>query len=122
MSGAQIAAEIDAALAQVASEVGAGAFKVTLVEPIDTKLDPWSSGEQTKITYEVNALISDYSQNMIDGTLIERGDKKFIIAGNAPNIQDHWQIVSNGETYNIINIMRLAPSGVTITYEVQARR
>lgn len=122
MSGAQIAAEIDAALAQVASEVGAGAFKVILVEPIDTKSDPWSSGEQTKITYEVNALISDYSQNMIDGTLIERGDKKFLIAGNAPNIQDHWQIISNGETYNIINIMRLAPSGVTITYEVQARR
>ena len=122
MSGAQIAAEIDAALAQVAGEVGAGAFKVTLVETIDTRQKPWDDGEQSTISYEVNALISDYSQSMIDGTLIERGDKKFLIAGNAPDIQDHWQIISNGETYNIINIMRLAPSGVTITYEVQARR
>lgn len=121
MSGSQIAADVNAALAEVALEVGNGSFSITLVEPVNTKADPWSDGARTNNEYEVNALIDEYAQSMIDGTLIQKGDKKFLIAGTAPDIQENWQIISNGSTYNIVNIMKLAPSGVTILYEVQAR-
>lgn len=121
MSGAQIAREIDAALLEVGQAVGAGEYTVTLIAPTTQPVSPWSAPGSAADEYDVRAMVSDYRPSLIDGTLIRREDKRFMVSAveHHPNVS--WRIRSEGVEYAIINIRRVGPAGVALYYDIQAR-
>ena len=122
MTGLSIAQEVDAALGEVAREVGDGAgFTVILRQISGRASSPFEVNFDQYQDTEINALISEFKARSIDGTLILRGDKRFLIAavGPVPTVAD--TIIHASKAYSIINVLTLQPSGVPIYYEVQGR-
>ena len=123
MAGQDIASEVDAALGEVAQDVGAGPFTVTLIRfPVDEPTAPWDSspagGSQEFI---LPAMLDQWKANEVDGTLIRTTDKKVMISavGETPNVTDKVNI--SGVEHAIMNVEPQAPSGVALFYIVQCR-
>lgn len=120
---ATIAAEVDAALKSVGS-TDAG-FSATLTKTTLTPgADPWdpSTGTTTTVNTAVTVVVTEYEKNQIDGTLIQASDRKVLMtamAGVEPVPADTLTI--SGKVYSVINAMPLAPAGIAVMYEVQAR-
>lgn len=117
-----IAAEVDAALKSVGS-TDAG-FTAVLAQTTVTGGDPWNpgSGTSTTVNTNVTVVVDTYEKSEIDGTTIQAGDRKVLmtaIAGVEPKPSDVLTI--SGTAYTVINVWPLAPAGVTVMYEVQAR-
>ena len=122
MSGAQIAAEVAQALSEVASDVGNGEFLVTLVQGQANPATPWDTGYYGEAdTFELPAIVSDFPQTMIDGTLIQQGDRRVMMAATGPKPSTADRLTVNGTTYRIISVRESGPSGVPLYYWVQAR-
>lgn len=101
MSGQAIQTEVDAAFQQVAQEVGAGSFTVTLKRvAADDPTTPWGSpalGDPMEFT--LPALLDRWSKNEIDGTLIRATDLKVMASaksGVVPTVAD--RLVVNAST------------------------
>ena len=121
MSGASIAAEVNAALAEVARDVGDGAFTVTLLEPAAQPVNPWDAAAGAPTQHEVNALVSDYPQGMIDGTLIQQGDKRLMLSATGAIPKVNWRVLVAGVSYAIMMVKEYQPSGVPLYVECQLR-
>lgn len=121
MSGAQIAAEVNAALAEASIATGDGTYTVLLLEPAAQPTNPWDSPAGAPTQHEVNAIISDYPLTMIDGTLIRQGDKRLMISATGPAPKVNWSVTSSGVTYAILSVREIGPGGVALYYELQAR-
>lgn len=68
------------------------------------------------------ALNQIYEIHEIDGTLIQRGDKKIMLAvGGITAIDTGDTCVTGGVTYLVKNVQPFAPGGVVIFYYVQLR-
>ena len=120
MSGQSIASEILAAMAEVATEVGDGEFVITLTRPA-TVANPWdAAGADT--TFQLSGFVQDYPRSQIDGTLIRQEDRKVFIAaenGTKPLVSDRLTI--SGVSYAVVSVREIAPAGVPLYYEAQAR-
>lgn len=117
-----IAAEVDAALKSVGS-TDAG-FTAVLSQTTVTGGNPWDpgSGSSTTVNTDVTVVVSEYALSEIDGTTIQAGDRKVLMtatAGVAPKPSNVLTI--SGTAYTVINAMPLAPAGIAVMYEVQAR-
>ena len=121
MSGASIAAEVNAALAEVARDVGDGSFEVTLLEPAAQPVNPWDAPAGAPTEHLVNAIVQDYPASMIDGTLIQQGDKRILLAATGPRPEVNWRVIDRGTNYAIMMIRELGPSGVALDYELTGR-
>jgi hypothetical protein len=121
MSGAQIAAEVAAALREVARDVGDGEFLVTILTPASSPANPWDTPPGAPTETELPAMVQDYPQSMIDGTLIQQNDRRVMLAATElkPDTADKLQIGS--VVYRILNVREVGPSGVALYYELQAR-
>ena len=122
MSGAQIAAEVAQALSDVARDVGNGEFLVTLFKAPPNPQTPWDTGYYGEaLEYELPAIIQDYPRSMIDGTVIQMGDRRVMMSalGPRPNTGDRLQV--QGQVFRVLMVKDLAPSGVALYYEAQAR-
>jgi hypothetical protein len=122
VSGASIAAEVANALREVASDVGNGEFLVTLVQGQANPQTPWDGGYYGEPeTFELPAIVSDFPQSMIDGTLIQQGDRRVMLAatGPKPSTADRLNIL--GTVYRIISVREAGPSGVALYYFAQCR-
>lgn len=119
MSGASIAAEVQAALQEVATEVGSGEFVVTLIRTAQAA-NPWDAAGATTET-DIPAMVQEYPINLIDGTLIRQGDRKVMMSatGLVPTTADTLRI--SGKEYAIVMVKPYEPSGVPLYIEVQAR-
>ena len=122
MSGAQITAEVDAALKSLGPEIGAGSFTIQLIRPTFRAENPWDQGLHTApepITIAGN--VENYPRNMIDGTLILASDRRVMLSATsgAPNTDD--KLLIGGVRYNIVAVDEFAPQGVALFYIVQAR-
>jgi len=118
----QIANEVDAALKSVGT-TDAG-FTAVLSQTTVTGGNPWDpgSGTSTTVTTNVTIVVSEYALSEIDGTTIQAGDRKVLMtamAGVEPKPSDTLTI--SGKAYNVVNAMPLAPAGIAVMYEVQAR-
>lgn len=76
----------------------------------------------TVVDTPCSAVVIDYDQKMIDGTLIRVGDKRVYMSAvgvGVPFAGDLfvWQSV----TYSVMSVKLLAPSGVNVFYELQVR-
>ncbi len=72
--------------------------------------------------WAVQALQMDYSNREIDGSVVQRGDAKFLVPGvsKAPQVNDIMTFA--GIAWRVINTTAVAPQGYPILYTVQGRR
>lgn len=122
MSGAQIAAEVANALREVAGDVGNGEFVVTLVKGMANPQKPWDTGyygepDET----DIPALVQDYPLSMINGTLIQQGDRRVMVASTGPRPETGDRLRIQDVIYRIMMVRDKGPSGVPLFYEIQAR-
>lgn len=82
-----------------------------------------SSGSTTTADTTVRCAVVDYADNEIDGTLIKRNDKRVYVAasGLAITLALSDRITIGGVSHAIIGMKTLAPAGIVIFYELQAR-
>jgi len=119
MNGASIATQVANALREVATDVGTGEFLVTLIRPAPAS-NPWdSAGTETKI--ELPAIVSDFPLTMIDGTLIQQGDRRVMIAATGPKPLTADKLDILGTVHRIISVREAGPSGVALYYFAQCR-
>lgn len=120
MSGAQIQAEVTAALASLASEVGDGSFAVSIVRPSGAPSQPWEA-PTSSTTIPVVANVQMYAQSQIDGTLIQQGDRRVMIAADGPIPTTADKLRIGGKDYSVVNVMPYDPQGIPLYHIVQAR-
>lgn len=124
MSGAEIAGEVAAALAEVGQEVGAGALIATLLRPpADAAEDPWDTPSATAPTeFSLTVMVDSYSAREIDGELIRTTDKKLMAEAGlvVPTVADRITVL--GITHEIVSVMPAAFGGVDLYYIIQARQ
>ena len=107
---------------ELLQEFGAAA---TITRTTAGQYDPetGTSTPETVTTQNVTAVCIDYATEFIDGSIIIRGDKQVFLSPKgiiAPAAGDKftWQ----GAEYSVIAVTPLAPAGVTVLIEMQARR
>lgn len=122
MSGVSIAAEVAAALSEVAADVGAGAFTVTLTQSSGEPANPWDTDTSTDAATAINAVVQEYPQSMIDGTLIRQSDRRVMMAATGPKPTTADTLTIDSVVYEIVSVRETSPSGVALYYEVQARK
>lgn len=121
MSGDAIAAEVAQALREVAVEVGNGEFLVTLTQTASAPANPWDTDVSTDTATQIPAMVSDYPQSMIDGTLIQQDDRRVMLAATGPQPSTADTLTIGGKVHRIISVRSTTPSGVPLYYECQAR-
>ncbi len=123
MAGQDIAQEVATALEEVAQEVGAGSFTITLIRfPVDEPTEPWDEPQPgSPQEFTLAAMLDKWMKNEIDGTLIRATDKKVMVTAIAeiPTTDDKMAI--GGVEHEIISVEPQAPSGVALFYIVQCR-
>ena len=79
----------------------------------------------TPLTFTGYAVASNYRQDLVDGTLIQQGDKLFTVAasglGCEPMASDALTDAA-GDVWSIVSVDILAPAGVALLYKVQGRK
>lgn len=73
---------------------------------------------QINVDMPIKAVITDYKNNEIDGTLIHTQDKKMLTTLKVELINS---IVDNSTVYSIVSVNEVAPSTTTLVYKVQLR-
>jgi hypothetical protein len=83
-----------------------------------------TSTPETTTTQAVTAVCIDYAAEFVDGSLIVRGDKQVFLSPSGITVMPAagdkftWDSVE----YSVINATPLAPAGITVLIEIQARR
>lgn len=119
MSGASIAAEVAAALTEVATDVGAGAFVAYLIRPAAQPNDPWGAPAGSPVTYNLPALDMGMKLRMEEGTRIQRRAHIVMLPalGLVPLTSDLFNM--RDREYNILAVETVAPSGVDLYYQIE---
>ena len=81
------------------------------IDPVTGAITPGTSSDQSTI-----GVIKPYAKNLIDGTLIQVGDKEAILS---PAITPLTSDTING--MQIVNITEVNPAGTVLVYKVQVR-
>lgn len=122
MSGADIQAEIDAALGEVAQEVGTGTFTVTLVRSA-IKDTPWDFDiPESSQTWTMNAMVDSWTDKELADEMVKASDIKVMIAGGTVQPQTGDKLQMNGEEYTVIPVQNAAFSGVALYHIIGARK
>lgn len=98
--------------------------KITPGAPSDPS-KPWEPGaDVSSIQTGVWAVFLDYEQMMIDGSLIQMGDRKALIPAQnlteAPQVNGH--VINGSDVWTIKSVKPLNPNGQNIMFEVQLRK
>ena len=81
--------------------------------------DPWNPTQTTQDTTVVG-VVTIYKTGEIDGTLIQRGDRKILLAAEvAPTPAD--RIVDGGIEFAVVDVVTIAPGPEVVLFKVQAR-
>ena len=97
---------------------------LTLTKKTSGAYDPATGAAAvTSTTYGVIGAVFDFPARAIDGTIIQQGDKKAIIAARSlsvvPDITDSLTV--KGIAHQIVNVKALEPAGTTVIYTLQIR-
>src|SRR3954454_20882687 len=65
--------------------------------------DPWRPVEGSTTDYKVQVVLTDYTDQDRDGTLIQQTDKKALIVGHEPGDAD--KLILNGKEHEIVRVM-----------------
>lgn len=119
--GADLAAEIAAAVREAGAAVGNGPLIGQLLRraPADTSVYPVAPGAETALP--VAMVLTAYSDRDRDGTTIRAGDVKVMIEAGAVEPSTSDRLTVGGRTYSIEAVKAIQPGGVVLYWEVQAR-
>lgn len=115
----QIAGEVDTALKSIGS-TDAG-FLALLERPASSGGDPWNPTPDALQTASVAIVLSEFTNDEIDGTTILATDKKVLVSATGMEPKPGDMLTISGAKHQVINSKPLAPAGVAVMYEVQAR-
>jgi hypothetical protein len=95
----------------------------------DSSYDPETSTNSAgPVVKNGHAARSEYSSQQIDGTSILSGDVRFLMAVHDANNQPMPQPVAGneltfaGETFRVVISKPVAPAGIAVTWDTQARK
>lgn len=78
----------------------------------------------TAVDHPAIGAVFDFPALLIDGTRIQAGDKKVLLAadtlGAEPTTSD--QLVIGGNVHNIVSVQAIGPDGTVVVWKVQVRR
>lgn len=85
---------------------------------------PWLKGSRSSSDTVVKAVLLQFSEKDIDGTLVLMGDKKALIAGSSlttrPTNRD--KLIDGSDEWSIISVQTLSPNGQEILYAAKLRK
>lgn len=99
------------------ADFGKSATLVKLVNS-GTDFDPDITESATAITL----VETEFSTSQKDGTLIQQGDKKFLISANAATVEQKDRIKLGSDTWQIIEVEPLNPGGTVLIYTAHVRK
>lgn len=77
----------------------------------------------TSTNYSITAAVFDYPAKMIDGTMIQQGDKKVLVSAQGltvdPDVDDAVTIASVDHT--VVRARKISPAGEIVIWELQVR-
>jgi phosphoglycolate phosphatase-like HAD superfamily hydrolase len=120
MSGAAIAAEVAAALAEATGAVGNGA-QASLIRSETQPVNPWDAPSGTTTTHAVWAVAELYRQDTVDGTLIRAEDLRVMLEPVTPAPTTADRLTIAGTEYAIVSVQTEAPAGVALYHICQCR-
>ena len=130
MSGAEIAAQVAAAMGEAGAETGNGepliAYMIRSTGAVETVYPP-VPGED--VSYSTTALVSNYSARDRDGTQITARDVKLMLAVPLADSEGNETEPKNGDTIalsdarvlHVVDVKSLQPGGVVLYWVCQAR-
>ena len=120
MSGAEIIAEVQAALSEAGTDTGNGAL-VAILTPASTGGNPWDSPSPASDPVDLVVIVDAFRQNEIDGARIQSGDKKLLAEAGVVVPKTGDAISVSGVAHRVENVWPLSPAGVAVMYTIQAR-
>ena len=119
MSGADIAAEVAAAIREVGADVGAGALIASLIRPAAQPQNPWDAPAGEPTTYNLPVMDEGIKLRHDAGTLVQRRAHMLMVPalGIVPLTSDRINL--RGREYAVLAVDTLAPGGVDRYYEVE---
>lgn len=98
---------------------------MTLRRVVNSAYDT-STGTVTQATtdYAVNGVVQAYKESRVDGSIIRRGDKQVIVAGNALTFApdpDTDRLLIGGVDHAVVNVEEENPGGLALVYTLQVR-
>jgi hypothetical protein len=95
------------AISDVFTELGKTAYirRITLGAYIDESA-PSKGRIKTTIDYKASVIVSDYSADLVDGEIIQRGDKQVFVSLDSVGIFGDWQA---SDKYSITNTSNNTP-------------
>lgn len=123
MSGATIAAEVAAGIAEAGAETGSGSALTGSILRVSGAVEstyPPTLGTET--AYACTLMLSNYRASDRDGTNITARDVKALIAPDAATDPRNGDRLTVGnETYSIVNVEAVKPGGVVLMWKCQVR-
>jgi len=76
---------------------------------------------EVETTSSLDGVVVNYPAREVDGTSVQRGDRKVLLAANGvvPKIQD--TLIIGGVRNKIIDCKAVSPAGIAVMYTAQAR-
>lgn len=117
---------VDYAAARADANAGIleGGTTATLIQRGSPAGDAFNPTAGADTEYTITVLLMDYANRERDGTLIQADDRKMYVSAEGltvtPGPNDKVRVL--GDTYDLIRVMPFQPGGVTVFYEVQARK
>lgn len=76
---------------------------------------------QTEVDHEAIGVFLDYAQRDIDGTLIRVGDRRVLMAPDAPRPLTGDAVAVDDQVLCVVAVRVTEPAGVAVLYELQVR-
>lgn len=120
MSGAQIAAEVAAALAEAGAATGNGPLVGFMSAP-EMGGNPWDGPDISPIPVAVTVILDEWTSAEMKDLQILTSDKKVLVDATGPAPVTGGTLTINGKAHRIERVMPLAPGGEALMYTVHAR-
>jgi len=103
------------------SKFGASVALVRIAQ--DTQTNLWDPPAQTAATYQGKGLLLSYAAHMVDGTTIQAGDVKLMLAADIATTPVAGDFVDvKTERYRVMRVEPYQPGGEVLYYDLQLRR
>lgn len=88
----------------------------------DVAGEPWDGAVSEGTPQTVKAVFLDFDANQIDGTVIQAGDQRVLVAAKGnPAIDTADSIIDGGRRWRIVNANLLKPGTVEYLWTLQVR-
>jgi hypothetical protein len=88
-----------------------------------TPTNPWDPPAQTEASYQGKGLLLSYAAHLVDGTTIQAGDVKLMLAADIATTPVAGDFVDvKTERYRVVRSEPFQPGGEVLYYDLQLRR